>query len=58
MLKFKNDDVEFKKSWYEYPFSFDDIYNLPKHGGFNKDKLSPDEIILNSLYSTFCFMKL
>jgi mRNA (guanine-N7-)-methyltransferase len=37
--------------------SFEEIYNLPNHGNW-KGKLSPDEIILNSLYSTFVFVKI
>lgn len=38
--------------------SFEEIYNLPNHGGWDKGKLSPDEMILNSLYSTFVFAKI
>ena len=37
--------------------SFEEIYNLSNHGNW-KGKLSPDEMILNSLYSTFVFAKI
>jgi hypothetical protein len=38
--------------------SFEEIYNLPKHGSWKGKSLNPDEIVLNNLYSTFVFMKI
>ena len=36
--------------------TFDEIYNINNHGGW-KGNLSPDELVLNNLYSTFLFVK-
>ena len=48
-----NRDKLYKESF----VSFEDIYNLSKHGKW-KGNLSSDEIVLNSLYSTFVFLKI
>jgi hypothetical protein len=37
--------------------SFDDIYKLPRHGLWKGRYLSPDELIINNLYTTFIFIK-
>jgi len=38
--------------------SFEEIYNLPKHGNWKGKSLNQDEIVLNNLYSTFVFVKM
>ena len=37
--------------------SFEQIYNLPKHGNWKLKELSIEEITISNLYTTFIFLK-
>lgn len=37
--------------------SFEEIYNLPRHGAWKGKSLNPDELEINNLYTTFIFIK-